>query len=539
MSQSLPHALSSPPIDLTAPREFAADASRLLKTGFAGPLMQAVDSLTSEPNPRRRVQQMCDVFRKLDTAEIVELLKAGSKQAVRQEEPGLRLLLGFIEVKRPGIEVLTQLQSFSSLERVSLQLIAGTWVEPEDAQEAASVFQILEVLEEATRVGALDLDLGRETLPRQPRAVRALLRHLRLWFGALGARLDAGERVPDASLNFITQLALLELNLLERRVSKIASSIDPYDARGIGRLMPVMSFYDQDIEHMKGVVSRLASYKPFNERLLTMEHALSANEMEKVIKALARDPLGAPLARITRAMRATPMLDREYAYLLAALHQTATLRHLEQGTEEHAPDLLTTLLQVAESPQRDGTIAMRMEPELAEALWPTVGTWGFEMPAPGVFTTAVREDRAADFLTGEGMPRLPQRPKSRGGNQLSLKDLVQLQMNNDAFICGLLDNARVSNLPGLVAMIVLETRSLRVLDKIISVRRLHTGPANKDVPRLLLLSPARVPLNSLKAFIHVRYVSRVDLERLARPRSEVRPEVQKEVATYLRMLKQG
>ena len=132
-----------------------------------------------------------------------------------------------------------------------------------------------------------------------------------------------------------------------------------------------------------------------------------------------------------------------------------------------------------------------------------------------------------------------QRPKSRGGNQLSLKDLVQLQMNNDAFICGLLDNARVSNLPGLVAMIVLETRSLRVLDKIISVRRLHTGPANKDVPRLLLLSPARVPLSSLKAFIHVRYVSRVDLERLARPRSEVRPEVQKEVATYLRMLKQG
>jgi hypothetical protein len=461
---------------------------------------------------------MCDVFRKLDAAEIVELLKAGSKQAVRQEEPGLRLLLGFIEVKRPGIEVLTQLQSFSSLERVSLQLIAGTWVEPEDAQEAASVFQILEVLEEATRVGALDLDLGRETLPRQPRAVRALLRHLRLWFGALGARLDAGERVPDASLNFITQLALLELNLLERRVSKIASSIDPYDARGIGRLMPVMSFYDQDIEHMKGVVSRLASYKPFNERLLTMEHALSANEMEKVIKALARDPLGAPLARITRAMRATPMLDREYAYLLAALHQTATLRHLEQGTEEHAPDLLTTLLQVAESPQRDGTIAMRMEPEMAEALWPTVGTWGFEMPAPGVFTTAVRET-APPTSDRRGMPRLPQRPKSRGGNQLSLKDLVQLQMNNDAFICGLLDNARVSNLPGLVAMIVLETRNLRV-DKIISVRRLHTARPTRTC-RACSPEPGAGAAPAASG-VHPRAptCARVDLERLARPRSE-------------------
>lgn len=539
MPQSLPHVVQSPPIDLAGPRPLAAEAQRLEKAGFAQPLLQAVDSLTQEPNPRRRVQQMCDVFRKLDTSDIVELLKAGSKQAVRQEDPGIRLLLGFIEVKRPGIEVLTQLQTFTSLERVALQLIHGLWTEPEDSQEAPSVFQILEVLEEATRVGALDLDLGRETLPRQPQAVRALLTHLRRWFGALGARLDAGERVPDDVLNFITQLSLLELNLMERRVSKLASSIDPYDARGIGRLMPVLSFYDQDIEHMKGVVSRLATYKPFNERLLTMEHALSSNEMEKVVKALARDPLGLPLARITRGMRTSPMLDREYAYLVAALHQAATLRHLELGLEKDAPDLLSSFLQVVESSPRDGTVAMRMEPDVAEALWPTVSTWGFEMPEPGVFVTGVREDRAADFLTGEGMPRLPARPKARGGNQLSIKDLVQLQLNNDAFICGLLDNARVSNLPGLVAMIVLETRSLRVLDKIISVRRLHTGPANKDVPRLLLLSPARIPLNSLKPFIHVRYVSRVDLERLARPRSEVRPEVQKEVATYLAMLKRG
>ena len=88
-------------------------------------------------------------------------------------------------------------------------------------------------------------------------------------------------------------------------------------------------------------------------------------------------------------------------------------------------------------------------------------------------------------------------------------------------------------------MIVQETRSLRVLDKIISVRRLHSGPANKDVPRLILMSPARVAMNSLKTFIHVRYVSRVDLERLARPRSEIRPEVQKEVASYLALLKKS
>lgn len=525
-------------VDLSQPRALAVEAAKLLKTPMAQPLLQAVDALTREENPRKRTQQMGEVFRKLDNTEIVDLLKAGAKLAVRQEMPGIRLLLGFLEVKRPGVEVLNQLQGFSSLERVSLQLVNGRWVEADDAQEAPAIFQILEVLEEATRIGVLDLEFGRETLPRHPTSLRALLGHLRHWFARLSQRLDAGEKVPDAVINFITQLAMLELNLMERRVGRIASSIDPYDARGIGRLMPVLSFYDQDIEHMRGVVSRLSTYKPFNERILTMEHGLSSNEMERILKVLTRDPLGGGLARMTRAMRKTPFLDRDFAYLLSATHQVATLR--AQALEETiGPDLLSSMLQVLEHPARDGRLHLRLEPELLDTFWPTLESWGFLQPEPGLVEMMIREDRAAIFLHADGTPRLPLRPREPVIRQLSLKDIVQLQINNDAFLLGVLDNRKATNLPGLVALIVQQVRSLRVLDKIISVRGLHTGPANKDVPRLLLLSPARIPVSSLKSFIHVRYVSKVDLERLSRPRSEVRPEVQKEIALYLRMLKKN
>lgn len=525
-------------VDLSQPRPLAVDAGKLLKTPMAQPLLQAVDALTREDNPRKRTQQMGEVFRKLDNTEIVDLLKAGAKIAVRQEMAGLRLLLGFLEVKRPGIEVLRQLEGFSSLERVSLQLINGRWVEADDAQEAPAIFQILEVLEEATRIGILDLELGRETLPRRPKALRALLGHLRDWFGGLSRRLDAGEKVSEDVINFITQLSILELSLMERRVGRLAASIDPYDARGIGRLMPVMSFYDQDIEHMRGVVSRLATYQPFNERILTMEHGLSSNEMERLLKLLTRDPLGAGLARVTREMRRSPFLDRDFAYLVSAVHQVATLR--QQALEdEPAPDLLSTLLQVLEYSARDGSLFLRLEPEILDGFWPTLESWGFLRHEPGLVQMEIREDRAAIFLHPDGMPRLPERPREAVLRQLSIKDIVQLQINNDAFLLGVLDNTRATSLPGLVALIVQQVRSLRVLDKIISLRRLHSGPANKDVPRLLLLSPARIPVSSLKHFIHVRFVARVDLERLARPRSEARPDVQKEIGVYLRNLKKN
>ena len=92
-------------------------------------------------------------------------------------------------------------------------------------------------------------------------------------------------------------------------------------------------------------------------------------------------------------------------------------------------------------------------------------------------------------------------------------------------------------MPGIVPMIALQTRSVRVLDKILTSRNLITGPANKEVPRLILTNPTRVSIQSLKSIINVRYVSRVDLDRLARPTSDVRPEVRNEIMKYMKQLR--
>ncbi len=147
-----------------------------------------------------------------------------------------------------------------------------------------------------------------------------------------------------------------------------------------------------------------------------------------------------------------------------------------------------------------------------------------------------REDRSIDFIERDGVPRIPEVPQPRLDWDLSLEEMVRLQMGNDPFLLGVLDNPRAAQ-SRVVPLIATHCRSIRVLEKIARERILHTGVANKDVPRILLLNPTRLPINTLRRFIHVRFVSRMDLHRMSMPTADVRPEVRQEIVAYLRSLK--
>ncbi len=521
-------------LDLTHSPRMGDAGALLVRAAVARPVAQTLEAVSSEEIPRDRLRRVAEVFRKLDPADAAELLTAAGRGALRQEASGLRLLFSFLEVKRPGVEVLRQLRVLSSLERVALRLVAGNWQEPEALEQVDSIFPIQEVLQEAGRVGALDL--GLEALPRDDVAVRATLEHIRIWFHRREKRLAAGERLEPDSLNFIAQLAMLEINLMEKRVSRLAGLIDPYDVRAMGRLMPILSRYDQDIEHMKNVVTRLTTYEPFFDRLMTMEHALSPSEMDRVQRALGRHPVGHPVGSILRAMRANPILDREFTFLVSLVHQIAVLR--EQAVKGSArPDVLSIMLEVLEKGRGGTGIRISIEPEIADSIWPTVQSWGVLRRSPESLEVRYREDRALDFILVDGTPRLPALPEERKLPDLTLKELCRLQLSNEPFILGVLENPKATSVPGLVAMLVTISKSLRILDRIMRDRTLYTGPANKDVPRLLLMSPARIPVNSLKRFIHVRFVSKMDLERMARQGADIRAEVRREIVRYLEQMK--
>jgi len=115
----------------------------------------------------------------------------------------------------------------------------------------------------------------------------------------------------------------------------------------------------------------------------------------------------------------------------------------------------------------------------------------------------------------------------------ALKRLVLANLDNVSVTLGFLRNAKVTAIPGLVATIVARCRSSRVLELIATDRSLYTGYANKDVPRALIASPCNIPVKTLTKFVHVKYVNKIDLQRMAKDKTGIRREVIKEIQDYL------
>ena len=67
-------------------------------------------------------------------------------------------------------------------------------------------------------------------------------------------------------------------------------------------------------------------------------------------------------------------------------------------------------------------------------------------------------------------------------------------------------------------------------------RDLYTGFSGKEVPLNLLMNPVRIPVTTLRKFIHVRYIDRPTLQRLSGRGSPAREEIRREISRYLNNL---
>jgi hypothetical protein len=183
---------------------------------------------------------------------------------------------------------------------------------------------------------------------------------------------------------------------------------------------------------------------------------------------------------------------------------------------------------------REGVVQLPVSPRVAEVLardpleGTELGEGGFRVVFDPSAAKRLVAPHGLPVPWGEGAVEAVEVPA-----ELSVKDLVQDNITKTSVLLGLLKNEKVINTPGVVAMVALRTRNLRVLDVIAQTRKLHAGFANKDVPLALLKSPANIPVKTLRKFINVRYVSKIDLRRLSKDRSSIRREVADEIDTYL------
>jgi hypothetical protein len=140
---------------------------------------------------------------------------------------------------------------------------------------------------------------------------------------------------------------------------------------------------------------------------------------------------------------------------------------------------------------------------------------------------------SAHFIDVDQLPRDVDWTSIEKDQVVSYRTLVMTYIDNDNFLIELLNNPRLLAQPGVIALISLRSRSMRILSVIANRRDLYTGFANKEVPLNLLQNPAKVPVSSIRKFIHVRFIDKATLARLAGKGSSIRDEVRREIQRYI------
>lgn len=166
---------------------------------------------------------------------------------------------------------------------------------------------------------------------------------------------------------------------------------------------------------------------------------------------------------------------------------------------------------------------------------------GFE-PPPGVVVVGEALFVACTPAEAE-LPPEPNRARAMvqeeeaDEGQAAKKQLVLSNIGTTSVLLEFLRDAKMTSIPGLVEEIVNRTRNPQVLEVIASTRTLSTGFANRNVPLALLRSPVNVSVRTLRRFIHVKYISKLELKRLAQDKSGLRKEVHREIEKYLASLR--
>jgi hypothetical protein len=180
--------------------------------------------------------------------------------------------------------------------------------------------------------------------------------------------------------------------------------------------------------------------------------------------------------------------------------------------------------------ERVRIIADALEIDLASTVEDEI--WENFLPSP-------RDKHSRALPVPEGVEVPPEEEEEETTEDLSssaIKHLVMSNIMSTSVTLGFLRNPKVVGIPGLVADIAARTRNPQIIETIATDRTLHTGFANRDVARVCLQSPCNVSVKILRKFVHVKYVTKVDLKRMAQDRAGIRREVIREINKYLEAL---
>ena len=521
-------------------------------------LQELEDLALAEDDVTARAASLFNFLRKISDKDRAVSYLTGIQLLIRRGEPaGARLLASFLDVSTPGDRLLPLVQRFTSSRRMRFQILSG-------ADDPGAMHQSwLNRLEQLGPkcVEAVFLD----DYDSDPEASKPGHEHpwpvLRDTLEMLVARLVLQDSFSAEDRDLMVSLLRVEVDAVQERISLLAGTVDPFNMVAIARVLPLLNRADADVRDLRQILSWIAEgrdHEAFAKPLSRSLDILDDGDLARLKANLASDPDIAPLAILYQGMEDHPVPVEDLAHGLDRF--LALSRSLaREGTIETNMDLLTAAKLVQDG-YREERISIPLDPFIADAVTMVLerettkeglcdedlsglsvlpGKLVIEIPEGGVL---LEHDLPAVLPSGEAVADAPVEEKKDDkvdpdtASATEIKKLVLDSLMSVSVLLGFLRNPKIVSIPGLVEEVVVRTRTPKIIETICQVRLLHTGFANKGVPLAVLRSPVNVSVKTLRKFIHVKYVNKVDLKRMSRDKGGLRKEVVREIQNYLATL---
>jgi len=525
--------------------------------------------------------ELFEILRKITGQQAaVDFLSAIQVLAVSGNPAGARLLAAFLDVSTPGERLVPSVRPLSSCRRFQAGLagsegglgpLQSDWLKRLAQAEAAAA----ELRDEQDI--CIEQSPGNDPRQQHPwPLLRGVFGHL--LDRAVTEEFWAEEQGPG----LLGDLLRLEVDARQERISLLAGNIHPFRVDSVARVLPILNRADAEIRDLRMMITWVIERdfeSAFTRPQPRWRETLEGKDWNHVLRDLGNTEALAGMARLAHGLTAQPIL---LPHLAAGIRLIMDLSEalMGEGVRDSRLDLFTASL-LAQSHYGNGQIVFAVEQDLADAITAvlpapeatdhplhglsvlaglliieldgdlTAGEHG--LPCTREFTESEELDLrtwrfehklldAAELeaMQAEVAPTTEQENEDEDeevdGGSAALKHLVLTNIQSLSVLLGFLRDTKITSIPGLVEEVVNRTRNPQVIATIASDRALHTGFANKGVAVACLRSPVNVPVKTLRKFCHVKFVSKVELKRMANDRTGIRKEIAREITMYLEAL---
>nr|MEE4266648.1 hypothetical protein [Candidatus Krumholzibacteria bacterium] len=493
-----------------------------------------------------------------------KILMSVQELIVKGEPAGARFLAAFLDVTTPGARLIPRIQGFTSSRRFKAILDGDS--RPENPFQTEWRRRFTQVSQD-TRDLLMVLGMDVPGDPARPG-------HEEPWPGWRKCFLTflddmvTGRDLTDQARRLMAELVRLETDAWQERTSNLAGTVNPFNTAAVQRVLPILSATDSQVQDLRQMIRWIEEGNDraaFTNQVSSALEVMDERDHQRLRDLIAKTPGLEILADLSRGLYSAPLevtkLARGAEALLALTHQMVKheIRDTELGllscvrlVQEHRKghkvllplggDLALEIKKLLKTPVRERGASLwpldrlrllgdQLEVDLSDSK--PDENWENFLP-----TLLEKHSRAVPApVSADGVPEEEEEEQdAKDMSAAAIKHLVMSNIMSTSVTLGFLRNPKVIGIPGLVADIAARTRNPQIIETIATDRALHTGFANREVARVCLQSPCNVSVKILRKFVHVKYVTKVDLKRMAQDRAGIRREIIREINKYLEAL---